>query len=395
MHRIPCIVRSSDGASFGPGTMVCFDQRIYVIKHVFISNDLLKTDVMVVDAARSVRDSNPYNEVTMLALDEITAIKTTDAPEDIQDLAKSIATESQLELFPEISQYSSHVKKSVRKFMLISKLRKSIRFFLCGLEMVSSFNIGLMDWDLDPQILNISAKKPKVIYRIEDDIEDNQLDRLLGPEWDLVDLSLTMDAYRLVLTLEIEINFNGEICVTVHAVTFQERPDLTAYRSQYLAGKHCEADENSSIVATVDLNQSEVTENPLDQSKDIKSLVWDSLQDMPRASTPCRRIIVEETQMDTICYSPGVMSENSEEKLKPGNTNRNSYRSESESSGRPLSRLSARTHSTTASRPAARLQGLFQKTSFKTNNVEPQCPFPNEWQFGTVPEVVTNCEDID
>ena len=24
-----------------------------------------------------------------------------------------------------------------------------------------------------------------------------------------------------------------------------------------------------------------------------------------------------------------------------------------------------------------------------------QCPFPDEWQFGTVPEVITNDEDID
>ena len=26
---------------------------------------------------------------------------------------------------------------------------------------------------------------------------------------------------------------------------------------------------------------------------------------------------------------------------------------------------------------------------------EPKCPFPNEWQYGTVPEVITNDEDID
>jgi hypothetical protein len=27
--------------------------------------------------------------------------------------------------------------------------------------------------------------------------------------------------------------------------------------------------------------------------------------------------------------------------------------------------------------------------------LQQQCPFPNEWQFGTVPEVITNDEDID
>lgn len=59
--------------------------------------------------------------------------------------------------------------------------------------------------------------------------------------------------------------------------------------------------------------------------------------------------------------------------------------------------------STASTRP--RLQGLFQTGPFINNQrlsknnddsqIEQQCPFPNEWQFGTVPEVITNDEDID
>ena len=59
--------------------------------------------------------------------------------------------------------------------------------------------------------------------------------------------------------------------------------------------------------------------------------------------------------------------------------------------------------STASTRP--RLQGLFQTGPFINNQrlsknnddsqIEQQCPFPNEWQFGTVPEVITNGEDID
>ena len=59
--------------------------------------------------------------------------------------------------------------------------------------------------------------------------------------------------------------------------------------------------------------------------------------------------------------------------------------------------------STASTRP--RLQGLFQTGPFINNQklsknnddsqLEQQCPFPNEWQFGTVPEVIANDEDID
>ena len=54
--------------------------------------------------------------------------------------------------------------------------------------------------------------------------------------------------------------------------------------------------------------------------------------------------------------------------------------------------------STTSTRP--RLQGLFQTGPIMNNqgvkkNSDLQCPFPNEWQFGTVPEVIANDEDVD
>ena len=70
------------------------------------------------------------------------------------------------------------------------------------------------------------------------------------------------------------------------------------------------------------------------------------------------------------------------------------YLSESGSS-RPLSRFS---HSTVASSRATggpRLQGFLQKEIRSSTDDIPKCPFPNEWQFGTVPEVITNDDDID
>ena len=80
--------------------------------------------------------------------------------------------------------------------MLISKLRRTIHYFLTGLAMVGNFNLGLIDWEHDPHILKHSI----LVYKIEDsqhDTEVNELDVLLGPKWDMVDMSVTMDSFRI------------------------------------------------------------------------------------------------------------------------------------------------------------------------------------------------------
>ena len=42
----------------------------------------------------------------------------------------------------------------------------------------------------------------------------------------------------------------------------------------------------------------------------------------------------------------------------------------------------------------ARMRGLFHGTALAANN-SPVCPFPEEWQYNTIPEVIENEEDID
>ena len=80
--------------------------------------------------------------------------------------------------------------------MLISKLRRTIHYFLTGLEMVGNFNLGLIDWEHDPHFI----KRSILMYKIEDskhDSEVNEFDILLGPNWDMVDMSVTMDSFRI------------------------------------------------------------------------------------------------------------------------------------------------------------------------------------------------------
>ena len=42
----------------------------------------------------------------------------------------------------------------------------------------------------------------------------------------------------------------------------------------------------------------------------------------------------------------------------------------------------------------ARMRGLFHGTALAANN-SPVCPFPEEWQYNIIPEVIENEEDID
>ena len=254
MHRIPCIVRMQDGASFSPGTVVHFGLKVFIIKHVFISRDLLKCTLMVVDASSIENRSNltSIDEEVMLNLDEVIPIPSWKISQTIFDSAKIIANNSFSEIFCSICHYPPHLQRAVRKFCLVSKLRTTVNYFLTGLEMVGNYNLGLLDWSLDPKILQISSLRPKLVYRIEDaqfdeDRTDQEVDRLLGTKWDIVDLAPTMDSFRIILTLEIQTNCQGELILVVHAGTCHEVPEMDGcYRSQYLRYSSSHQDRGES-----------------------------------------------------------------------------------------------------------------------------------------------------
>ena len=103
--------------------------------------------------------------------------------------------------------------------------------------------------------------------------------------------------------------------------------------------------------------------------------------------TPAAARVKETSNIGSICD----LTENFDqtEKLKSESGN---------SSSRTHSRISQSTAST-----RHRLQGLFQTGPLMNNPnmrktsdpVQQQCPFPTEWQFGSIPEVITNDEDVD
>lgn len=394
MLKIPHLVRLSDGASFSPGTVVNFGLKVYIIRHVYISNDLLKYYVMVVDVSNSDNDNGSYiDEEIMLNLDEITVMDNWQLSERLTNISKNVATDSFSELLGEICHYPMHVKKVIRRHALVSAMRRNIQFFLLGHEMVGNLNLGLVDLDLDPHILSLSSKRPRLIYHIEES-DDETFDQLLGCRWDMVDLSKTIDGYRIILTLEIEINSMGEICLTAHGATCSETPSQEGdkeYRQQYLRFS------SSNIQSVNQASDNSATFSRLCDSEGNRdnSIQWESFN-VPNAAERSSTPVLQSSSAENTTPTVSRILEKVQVIVDPASSpdiKKGPNISDSGSSRAPSRCFSIRSHSTAAS-AKPRLQGIFQGQITNVNN-NPQCPFPDDWQYGTVPEVVTNDEDID
>ena len=95
MKRIPCVVH--EGESYTPGTTVNFGLRIFVVKHVFISNDLMKCSLMVTNVANET-DNSYISEEIMLGLDEVVPMQDWELSEQLQTVCKNVASNSYSEV---------------------------------------------------------------------------------------------------------------------------------------------------------------------------------------------------------------------------------------------------------------------------------------------------------
>jgi hypothetical protein len=95
MKRIPCVVH--EGESYTPGTTVNFGLKIFVVKHVFISNDLMKCSLMVTNVANET-DNSYISEEIMLGLDEVVPMQDWELSEQLQTVCKNVASNSYSEV---------------------------------------------------------------------------------------------------------------------------------------------------------------------------------------------------------------------------------------------------------------------------------------------------------
>ena len=103
---------------------------MYIIKSIYISNDLQMTNVAVFDPEVTL------DEELMLKLDELIKMPEHRGRHDdvLRFKCRKAAQENRALLLPIMYQYPFHIKRIARKFLLIQKIRRSMQHLLKGQE---------------------------------------------------------------------------------------------------------------------------------------------------------------------------------------------------------------------------------------------------------------------
>jgi len=134
-----------------------------------------------------------------------------------------------------IASSPEHVQKLARRHQLAVAMRKEAQKFLGGFSTSEISSLGFVDWRLDPDILQLERNNNfSVEYRIEKFKEQvSIMDLLMGKEWDVRGVS-GMDGYRIILTLEVTVDFNQELTMKMDAMLMTGKLDPTCYRTECL-----------------------------------------------------------------------------------------------------------------------------------------------------------------
>ena len=156
---IPVGIRKEDAFIFVPGTIVNFGLQMLIVKFPLISNDLKQLTLSL----KGISEIIP--EEIIISANEVIPVDTWDVPDEINTKSKEIASSSLNELLEEMCHYPKHIKRAARFNVVAAKIRRYIKHFLEGLDLTTTVNLGLLDWDHDPSILGLSENQPRIVYR--------------------------------------------------------------------------------------------------------------------------------------------------------------------------------------------------------------------------------------
>ena len=157
--RIPVGIRKEDAFIFVPGTIVNFGLQMLIVKFPLISNDLKQLTLSL----KGISEIIP--EEIIISANEVIPVDTWDLSDEINTKSKEIASSSLNELLEEMCYYPKHIKRAARFNVVAAKIRRYIKHFLEGLDLTTTVNLGLLDWDHDPSILGLSENQPRIVYR--------------------------------------------------------------------------------------------------------------------------------------------------------------------------------------------------------------------------------------
>ena len=106
LFPIPCAIRFSDGEYFEAGTVINFGLKLYIIKRIFISNDLQAINVAVSDPEAILE------EELMLELDELLTVPTENINDILTHKCRKAAQDNRSNLEPIVCHFPFHITNS-------------------------------------------------------------------------------------------------------------------------------------------------------------------------------------------------------------------------------------------------------------------------------------------
>jgi len=271
------VFQRSDGVTLKLGYMVTREEEgvMFTIRNIMIRADLKEVTLTIIPV--EVKSLEPRNEEMVCGVDEVQAVKG-------KKVALVVARDGMDSVVRSIVNSPEHVQKLIRKHQLAVAMRKEVQKFLGGFSMSQSSSLGCVDWRLDPAILGLERDTDfSLEYRVEKFVEQvSTMDLLMGKEWDVRTVS-GADGFRIILTLEMMVDFNQELVLKMHATLVSGKLDPYCYRTVCLR-------DTTNHHTACNRRLSDITQDGTTASRGANglTLAWDEFQTQSAENSPCR-----------------------------------------------------------------------------------------------------------
>jgi len=226
VFRIPVYLRK-DGVAIKLGYLFkkADFHSLFIVREILISRNLNTVSIVASPVVLGDGDNAKIKkEVTIINACDVLLVKG-------KMLSLEIAQDGMEKVSKSIDMYPYHIQKAIRKHQLSLQLRSSVQRFLAGFAIAKSSSVCCIDWRHDPSLLGIERDTGYSLeYRLEHFAGGvkSHIDLLLGDRWDVIKVG---GGFRVIVTLEIEVDVNQQLRLKTHA-TYCEGELDSMYRSK-------------------------------------------------------------------------------------------------------------------------------------------------------------------
>lgn len=279
LYRLP-VYQRADGATIKLGYLVKMTRGgtdSYVVKRILARVE----SESVTLGLGLVTDEGVLEEEVECSVEGVSCVRGRQA-------VLGLARDGMADIAATIVTYPMHMQRQVRRHQVAAALRREVQRFLGGFQQAATLSLGTVDWRLDPAILGLERLTDfSLDYRIEQFVDkSSHLDRLLGSGWDYRSVHGS-DGYRIVLTLELFVDLNQELRVTLHATQCALDEGTGSPR------RACLATHRPGATPAVTVQDAEAREDT-----EGATLAWDEYQPVSREASPRHRVPSATCSMD-------------------------------------------------------------------------------------------------